>query len=144
MKRKVLFWQTAGDTVQLSVFGPPQTMHSDSPRLTVFLHPGSAAASVATLARAFHRDAVLLGTGPLSHPVDRGDHLDVHVAIDHASASNPLGGFAWQGQPHRLTFDFVVPWEAPVGTSRGVVSVGRDQVRIGKLEFGLTIRDGTV
>jgi len=143
MKRKVLFWQTDGDTVQVSVYGPKHATHSESPRLTVFLHSPLAAASVATLARAFHHDAELLGSGALSQAVTRGERLDVHMAVTHTSVSNPLGGFKWQGQPQRLTFDFVVPWEAPVGLTLGVVSVGRNDVRIGKLEFKLTIHDGT-
>ncbi|MFO0805140.1 MAG: hypothetical protein U0791_18700 [Gemmataceae bacterium] len=143
VKRKVLFWQTPGDTVQISVFGQRQITHSESPRLTVFLHSPSAAASVATLARAFHHEAELLGSGTLSQVVNRGEPLDVHLAVAHTSVTNPLGGFTWQGQPHRLTFDFVVPWEAPIGPARAVLSVGRSDVRIGKLEFTLTIRDGT-
>ena len=56
--------------------------------------------------------------------------------------TNPLGGFRWQGQPQRQTFEFVVPWEAPVGIARGVISVGREEVRIGKLEFDIPIHDG--
>jgi len=140
VKRKVLFWQTAGDTVQISVFGPRHTTHSEAPRLTVFLHAPSAAASVATLAHAFHHDAELLGTESLIQTVSRGEQLDIHLAVAHTSVTNPLGGFTWQGQPYRLTFDLVVPWEAPIGPARGVLSVGRSDVRIGKLEFTLAIR----
>jgi serine/threonine protein kinase len=142
MKRKVLFWQTTGDTVQVSVFGPPHAAHSESPRLTVYLHTPSAAESVQTLARAFHHESILLGTGVVSTAVTRSTKLDVHVGIAHAAVTSPLGRFTWQGQPYRLTFEFVIPWEAPVGRTRGVVSIGRDEVRIGKAEFELTILDG--
>ena len=45
----------------------------------------------------------------------------------------------WHGQPHRLAFDLHVPWESPGGPAPGLVSVGRDNVRIGKVEFRLRI-----
>jgi len=140
LKQRICFWKTFGDKVQVSVFGPAHVAHSESPRLTVFLHAPAVAASVATLARAFHHDSVLLGSSLLTHPVTRGTPLDVHVALTYTPVANPLGGLSWQGQPQRLTYDFVVPWEAPIGATKGVVSVGRREVRIGKVEFRLTIR----
>lgn len=143
VKRKVLFWQTPGDTVQVSVFGPAQVAHTQAPRLTVFVHSPSVAESVRTLARAFHHDAILLGSGPLAMELSRGSRLDVHVSIAHISVSNPLAGFNWRGQPHRLMFDLIVPWEAPVGPALGVVSIGHDDIRVGKVEFELPILDGT-
>ena len=141
MKRKMLFWQTAGDTVQVSVFGPHELIHSQTPKLTVFLHSPLAAESVATLARAFHHGAVLLGTCRLASEVMRGSRLDVHAAIENAVVTNPLASFTWQGQPRRLAFELVVPWEAPVGSALSVVSIGRDDVRIGKVEFPVPILD---
>ncbi len=142
MKRKVLFWQTPGDQVQVSVFGPAGAAHTQTPKLTVFLHSPSVADSVGTLVRAFHHDAILLGTAPLARELIRGSHLDVHVTLAHTSVTNPLGAFKWKGQPHRLTFDLVVPWEAPVGPALGVVSIGYEEVRIGKVEFAIPILDG--
>ncbi len=142
MKRKVLFWQTPGDQVQVSVFGPAEAAHAQTPTITVFLHSPSVAESVETLVRAFHHDAILLGTAPLARELIRGSHLDVHVTLAHTSVTNPLGAFKWQGQPHRLTFNLVVPWEAPIGSALGVVSIGHEEVRIGKVEFEIPILDG--
>jgi hypothetical protein len=140
VKRKVLFWQAPTDTVRVGVFGPAAVAHSGAPRLTVFLYPPGAADSVATLARAFQHDAVLLGIGALAQPLARGARLTVHLAVAHTAVTTPLSTFAWQGQPHRLTFDLVVPREAPGGPVAGVVSVGKDDVRLGKAEFRLHIR----
>lgn len=141
MKRKVLFWQTAGDTVQASVFGPHELIHSQTPKITVFLHSPAAADSVGTLARAFHHGAALLGTCRLAHEVVRGSRLDVHAAVEHAAVTNAILSCTWQGQPRRLTFELVVPWEAPLGEALGVISIGRDDVRIGKVEFPMAILD---
>jgi hypothetical protein len=140
VKRNVLFWKAPTDPVRVGVFGPAVVAHSETPRLTVFLYPVGAAESVATLARAFRHDAVLLGTGAVAQPLARNAKLAVHVAVAHTAVTTPLCTFAWQGQPHRLTFDLVVPWEAPDGPAAGVVSVGQDDVRIGKVEFKLHVR----
>jgi len=142
IRQKVLFWRTKGDAVQISVFGPSSVEHSQTPKLTVFLHSPAAAASVATLARAFHHDAELLGSSRVARAVARGGRLAVHLAVANIAVANPLGNCKWQGQPHRFTFDLVVPWEAPIGRAPGVVSIGRDDVRIGKVEFIISIFGG--
>jgi serine/threonine protein kinase len=142
MKQKVLFWQEKGDTVQISVFGPPAVARSQTPKLTVFLHSPAATVSVATLARAFHHDAVLLGSSSAAQAVTRGWRVAVHLAAAHLAVANPLRTCNWQGQPHRLDFELVVPWEAPTGPAHGVASIGRDDVRIGKVEFVIPILGG--
>jgi serine/threonine kinase PknH len=142
MKQKVLFWQAKGDTVQISVFGPPAVARSQTPKLTVFLHSPAATVSVATLARAFHHNAVLLGSSSAAQAVTRGWRVAVHLAAAHIAVANPLRTCKWQGQPHRLDFELVVPWEAPIGPAHGVVSIGRDDVRIGKVEFVIPILGG--
>jgi serine/threonine protein kinase len=139
IRRKVLFWQVPTDTIQVSVFGPSRTARSEAPRVTVYLHPPSATESVTTLARAFQHEAVLLGIGSINHPIQRGAYLAIHLAITHTAVTTPLGSCIWQGQPHRQTFDLVVPWEAPLGLATGVVSVGQENVRIGKIVFHLPI-----
>jgi hypothetical protein len=143
MKKKFLFWQTPTDFIQVGVFGPLAVAHSQAPRLTVFLYPPSAAESVGTLARAFQHEAVLLGTGSLAVEVVRGARLAVHLGVSHVAVSRPLTTFVWRGNPHRLAFDLTIPWEAPVGAAPGMISVGKDDVRVGKIEFQLPILDGT-
>jgi serine/threonine protein kinase len=139
VKRKMLFWQTQGDTVQVSVFGAAEVAHSQTPKLTVFLHSPAALESVGTLVRAFHHDAILLGNLRIPMEITRSSRLEVHVAVEHLAVTNPLAGFTWQGQPHRLTYELLVPWEAPLGPALGVVSIGREGVRIGKVEFRVPI-----
>jgi hypothetical protein len=138
MKRNLLFWQAAADAVQVSVYGPPATP-GRAIKLLVFLHTADAAESVRTLSRAFLEGAELVGAGFVACEVARGSELAVHLSVANAGVAKALLKCQWRGQPHRLSFDLHVPWESPEGVSPGLVSVGRDNLRIGKVEFGLNV-----
>jgi hypothetical protein len=138
MKRNLLFWQAATDAVQVSVYGPPATP-GRAIKLLVFLHTPAATESVRTLSRAFLEGAELIGTGFVAREVARGSELAVHLSVANAGVARALLKCPWRGQPQRLSFDLHVPWESPEGVSPGLVSVGRDNVRIGKVEFGLNV-----
>lgn len=139
LRRKVMFWKPATDTVWVRVYGPPAAARSEAPRVTVFLFPPHAADSVATLARAFDHAAELLGTGALAREVGRGVELAVHLAVAGVSVTTPLRTVEWHGSPCRADFDLLVPWEVPVGPAAGVVSIGHGEVRVGKAEFPLIV-----
>ncbi|MBN9122455.1 MAG: serine/threonine protein kinase [Planctomycetes bacterium] len=139
MKRNLLFWQTARDPVQVSVFGPPAVVPGQTVKVTIYLHTPDAAANVRTLSRAFQHDAELIGTGRLAREVARASELAVHLSVANAGVAKTQHEFEWRGQPHRLVFDLHVPWESPEGTSPGLVSVGLDNVRVGKIEFRLYV-----
>lgn len=139
LRRNLLFWQAPTDTVQVSVFGPPAVSPGQTVRVTVYLHPPDATDSVRTLSRAFQHDAELIGSGYLAREVPRAGELAVHMLASNAAASKSLQTCVWRGTPHRLAFDLHVPWESPSGPAPGMVSVGRDDVRIGKIGFNLLI-----
>jgi hypothetical protein len=139
MKRKVLFWQHSTDVVQVSVFGPVAATPGQAVKLAVFLHTPDALSCVQTLSRAFDHDAELIGTGLVSREVPRAAELAVHVSVANAGVAKALLKFHWRGQPQRLNFDLHVPWESPEGPSPGLVSVGLDNVRVGKVEFRLHV-----
>ena len=139
VRRNLLFWQAMRDPVQLSVFGPAAAAPGQTVRLTVYLHAPGAAANVRTLARAFHHDAELIGTGFLAREVPRGAEPAVHVSAANAGVGKALLKCVWRGQPHRLGFDLHVPWESAGGWSPGVVSVGLSDVRVGRVEFWLNV-----
>ena len=139
MKRNLLFWQGATDTVQVSVFGPAAVTPGQAVKLAIYLHTPDATASVRTLSRAFQHDAELIGTGYLTGEVKRAAELVVHLSVANAGVAKTQLALQWRGQPHRLGFDLHVPWESPEGISPGLVSVGLKNVRIGKIEFGLHV-----
>jgi hypothetical protein len=139
VRRNLLFWQAPRDTVQASVFGPVALTPGATGRICVVLHLPEQADSVRTLVRAFEHESELLGTGVLVREVARGSSLAVHLSVTNAGVDKSLVTFAWRGQSHRANFDLIVPWESPCGPAPGLVSVGRDNVRIGKAEFHLRI-----
>jgi serine/threonine kinase PknH len=139
LKRNLLFWQAATDVVQVSVFGPLAVLPGQQTRVTVYLHGPDAADSVRTLSRAFHHDSELIGSGFVAREVARDSQLAIHLSVMNAGVSKSLMNFIWRGQPQRLVFDLHVPWEAPSGPAPGLVSVGRNEVRIGKIEFRLNL-----
>lgn len=139
LRRKVLFWKAPTDPVQVSVFGPVALAPGESARVCVVLHAPDAAESVRTLTRAFERDAELLGTAAVVREVARASDLAVHLTVTNAGVDRSLVTVPWRGQPNRLTFDLHVPWESPSGPAPGLVSVGQDDVRVGKVEFHLQI-----
>lgn len=139
VRRNLLFWRAPTDVVQVSVFGPPAVTPGEAAKVSVYLHTPEAARSVRTLSRAFHHNAELIGTGYVTRAVARESRLAVHLSAANAGVSKSLVEFAWRGPPQQLVFDLHVPWEAPGGPAPGLVSVGRGDVRIGKIEFRLNI-----
>ena len=139
VKRSLLFWQTPRDRIQVSIFGPASFVPGQPAKLSVCLHTAEAAESVRTLSRAFHHDSELIGTGLLAQDVARDTELGVHLSVANAGISKTLLTCFWRGQPHRFVFDLHVPWESPSGPAPGLVSIGRDNVRIGKIEFKLML-----
>ena len=71
--------------------------------------------------------------------IARETELAVHLAVTNAGLDRSLVSFVWRGQPERVDFNVHVPWESPGGPAPGLVSVGRNNVRIGKIEFRLKI-----
>ena len=139
VKRSILFWRATREVVQVSVFGPPNLTPGQPAKVSVYLHTPDTAESVHTLCRAFHHDAVLIGSGYLAREVAREEELAVHFAVVNAGISKSMQNFTWRGQPHRVVFDLHVPWESPGGPAPGVVSVGLDNARVAKVEFRLLL-----
>jgi serine/threonine protein kinase len=139
VKRNLLFWQAVTDTVWVSVFAPPDLTQGQTVKLTIFIHPPEATDSVRALSRAFQHDAELVGTGATAREVARNSKIAVHLWLTNAGASRSLVEVVWTGQPQRLNFDLYVPWESPAGPAPGMVSVGQDEVRIGKAAFSLNV-----
>lgn len=139
LRRNVLFWQAPRDPVQVTVFGPAAATPGQTVRLTIVLHTPDTAANVRTLSRAFQHDAEQIGTGYLAREVARAAELAVHVSVANAGVGKTLMTFEWRGQPHKLNLDLHVPWESAEGWTPGLVSVGLDDVRVGKVEFWLNV-----
>lgn len=139
LARSLMVWKAPRDVVQLSVFGPLEASPGQTVKVTVSVHTPDAAASSRTLARAFQHDAELIGTAFLDAEVARGADLDVRLSMPHAGVSKPVLRLVWRGQPHRLTFDVNVLWEAGTGVTEGEVSVSRKGAGLGGSPFRLRV-----
>lgn len=139
MKRNLLFWQAPKDSLWVSVFGPPAVTPGQTIKLTVYVHQPDAADAVKTLSRAFQHEAELIGTGAVSREVARESRLVIHLSATNAAAAKSQIEVVWHGQPYRVIYELFVPWESPSGAAPGLISVGQNNVRIGKTAFNLHI-----
>lgn len=139
VKRSLLFWQSPMDSIQVSVYGPASVAPGQSAKISVYLHTPETKDNVRTLSRAFHHDSELIGFGAVAKEVARETELGVHLSAANAGISRSLQTMSWRGQPHRIVFELHVPWESPSGPAPGLVSIGRENVRIGKIEFCLNL-----
>jgi serine/threonine protein kinase len=127
------------DIVQLSVFGPPQISPGESVRVQVFAHVPETFDSVYTLSRAFHNDSVLLATGYVNRPVERGANLSLQLKVTNAGVAHSLLTLAWLGQSQPRAFEVHVPWESPAGHTPVALAVGVNGLAAGELGFPVHI-----
>jgi hypothetical protein len=139
LKSTLFFWRHSRDVVQVSVYGPTAILPGQTAEISVYLHTPDVVESVRTLSRAFHHDTELIGSGFITTEVVRQTQLAVHLSVANAGIAKSQLTVAWHGPPQRLVYELHVPWEAPSGAAPGVVSVGCDDVRIGKIDFRLLL-----
>jgi len=137
--RALLTWQPPADVVQFSLFGPAQLAPGQTYRFHVYAHPPDSFSSVCTISRAFTADSDLLASGFAEQPMPRGGTVGLHLAVANAGVSRSVVNFAWVGQSKPSKFDVYVPWESPTGVIGGALSVGLDQVQVGRVEFEVVV-----
>ena len=137
--RRIFPWGRPRDTVQLSLFGPPELVPGQTYRFQVYAHPPEAFASVRTLSRAFQPDTGLRGAGFAGRPVARASEIGLHLALSGAGVAKPLVRFKWVGQTRPWAFEVYLPWETPVGVAAGVLTVGLDDQQTAEIAFEVSV-----
>lgn len=137
--RSLLFWKGLSDAVMVSVFGPPSVAPGQRIQLMVYANLPETFTGVATLCRALHAEADLLGVGYIDRPVPHKTKVGVHVAVANAGVAKSLTEFTWTGQTQPRTYELFVPWESPPGLTSGVVSAGIDDERVGTIPFHFVV-----
>ena len=132
--RSVLF-RKAADTVQLTVFGPPAVAAGGKARVLVYAHLPDAFGGVATLCRALHPDAELLGSGFLQKPIPRESVVGLFVSSPAAGVAKPLVELIWTGQTQPKSFDLLVPWEHSPGVADATLAAGWKEQRVAEVRF---------
>ena len=137
--RALLTWQPPQDVVQFSLFGPARLTPGQTYQFHVYSHPPDSFASVCTISRAFTSDSDLLATGYAGKLVPRGSPVGLHLSVINATVMRSLVNFPWVGQSKPSKFDVHVPWESPAGVIGGVLSVGLNQVQVGRVPFEVVV-----
>jgi serine/threonine protein kinase len=140
VKRSLLFWQAPQAQLRVSVYGPVSVTPGQSAKISVYVHTADTEDSVKTLSRAFQQDAQLIGSGSVAQEIPKEAELGVHLSVPNMGVAKSLLSIVWRGQPHRLVFEVQVPHDRAIGPAVGVISVGRDNVRIGKIDIRLSVR----
>jgi serine/threonine protein kinase len=137
--RSLMFWKKQADTVQLSVFGPPEIAPGQRVEFLVYAHLPEAFEGVATLGRALRGDVELLGTGYVDLPVPRNSELGLHLALENAGVAKSLRELEWIGHTSPRNFEVFVPWESPAGVASGVLSAGLKNERVATVTIHFVI-----
>ncbi len=140
--RSLLFWKQKADTVQLSIFGPPEIAPGQRVEFLVYAHLPEAFEGVSTLGRALRGDVELLGTGYVDVQLLRNSELGLHLALENAGVAKSLRELEWVGHTSPRNFEVFVPWESPAGLASGVLSAGLNNERVATvaLHFVVTPR----
>jgi serine/threonine protein kinase len=137
--RSVLFWKKPTDAVQLSVFGPLALVPGQRARLLVYAHLPDAFGGVATLCRALHPDAELLGSGYVQRLVPRDSVVQLHLTVPGGSVPKPLVEFTWVGQTQPRSFEVTFPQGCAVGETTGRLSAGWQKQKVAEVDFRLHV-----
>jgi hypothetical protein len=135
----VLFWKKSADAVQLSVFGPVALVPGQRARLLVYAHLPDAFGGVATLCRALHPDAELLGGGYVQRLVPRDSVVQLHLTVPGGSVPKPLVEFTWVGQTQPRSFELLIPQSCQVGETSARLSAGWHNQKVAEVDFGLHV-----
>ncbi len=139
LPKRLRFWRSASDTVQLSVFGPPEIPTGRRVAFWVYAHSPETFSDVVTLCRALRPNKDLLGAGYLDAFVGRGVDVNLHLALTYAGVANSLEMFTWIGQTIPRSFEVFVPWDSPPGLASGVVTAGIDKTMVGSIPLHFII-----
>lgn len=137
--RTVLFWKKSADTVQLSVFGPAELVPGQRARVMVYAHLPDAFSGVATLCRALHPDAELLGGGYLQRSVSRDSVVGLHLTVVGGNVLKPLAEFTWTGQTQPRSYDLLVPQDCPPGPKAGMLAAGWQNQKVAEVPFEVLV-----
>lgn len=138
--RSVMFWKKPKDTVQLSVFGPPEIAPGQRVKVLVYAHVPDAFGGVATLCRALNPDAELLGGGYILRLVARDTLVQLHLSVGGGVVPKPLVDLTWTGQTLPRSFELIFPLETPDGWVNGQLAAGCQKQKVAEVSFQVSIR----
>lgn len=136
VKRKLMFWKTWEDPVACTLLAPSGVLPGETATVQVVVHHTSRSEQARTLPD-------WRGTQELPQSIERGDSLGFNLTVRELEIGKPLGQVAWNGFSTATMFTLRVPPDWPPGqTLQGTLTIGRQQVPLGMLQFELPVASG--
>ncbi len=139
LQHTLFFWTKATEPIQCSVFGTPRVRPGEVTLLHVFCHHPFAVSTVQNLAMSFPPTTFALGADYLIEQLARGTRIAMFADVGGCLIADQLQQLEWQGQPGLLTFQMQVDPQLPAGPLQGLLSIGREDVLIGRIPFQLQV-----
>ena len=127
------------DSVDCTVFAPPQACVGASLMVQVITHTPLQKAQARRLATEFDEDTQRRGFTSLETEVERGSQLLFHLTMPGLTINQCVRSLIWRGDPACVQFGVNVPLDYSANTVVGTVTVSQQQVPLGQIMFKLKI-----
>ena len=133
LRRKVLFTRKWSDHIACTLLAPSSVSPGETTTIQVVLHHSDRSAQAKTLPD-------WRGTQPVPDAVARGGAVGLHLRLQGVEVPKPLATIEWNGYSAAALFTLRVPADWPPGhAAKGSLLVGRNQMPIGTIEFGIPV-----
>lgn len=137
LQRKLLVWRTWADPVACTLLTPGELNPGETTTIQVVLHHGNRSEQARTLAD-------WRGTIPIPDALDRGESVGMQLRLRGIDISRPLTTIEWHGFSSAALFTVQVPADWKPGRSlEGSLTVGRNQLPAGKVDFAIQVLAAT-
>ncbi len=126
---------TQRDMVDCTVFAPPETRVGNIFLVQAFLHLPSQTQQARSAAEAVDKAAGERGSRSLSTTIERGATVALHLRMPDLEVHDPVQEIVWNGEPVSAQFRVTVPEECDPRQVAAALTVSRQGVPIGKVEF---------
>ncbi|MEW6349784.1 MAG: TIR domain-containing protein [Thermodesulfobacteriota bacterium] len=130
---------TQRDRVHCTVFAPRETRSGSGFLVQAFLHLPSQAQQAQSEAQVVDETAEARGSRSLSTSIERGSTLGLHLRVGGLDVDQPVKEITWQGEPLSAQFRVTVPEEFAPRRVAALLTLSRDGVPIGKVEFSVEV-----
>ena len=128
------------DTVDCTVFAPPDASTGEPFLVQVFAHLPLQAADARALAMEFDPDSTRRAFKSLESPILLGAKLGFHLSIPGARIDDSVQSLVWRGRAEAVQFAATVAEDIEQPRLIGTVTVTQDSIPIGHVKFMLRVR----
>jgi serine/threonine protein kinase len=133
LKRKLIFWKSYTDPVAVTLLTPSGLLPGETATVQVVLHHADRSAQAKSLPD-------WRGTVAMPEPLERGEGIGLQLRMPGVETLKPLATIEWNGYSAAALLTVRLPAEWPGNqAAKGILTVGRDQRPIGKIEFTIPV-----